>query len=149
VIRIPMSWRTAAAAAAVGALGGLLAWAPAAAADAQLEQAVARGRENFLHNTFGGGGRVCDTCHLGGGTLAGKRPDGVPMPSLSNAAAVFPRISEDDHAIITIADQVRMCVAGAIKGRAPAYGSDELNSLVAYVTSLAQGKSIDMGGAPK
>jgi thiosulfate dehydrogenase len=38
---------------------------------------------------------------------------------------------------------------GAIRGKPPAYSSDELNSLVAYVTSLSKGKVIDMGGAPR
>jgi len=119
------------------------------AADSQLQQAIARGSELFQHNTFGGRGRVCETCHLGGGTREGRRPDGAPIPSLSNAAAIFPRISQDDNRLITLADQVRVCIGGALNGNAPAYGSDELNSLVAYVTSLSQGKPIDMGGDPK
>jgi thiosulfate dehydrogenase len=126
----------------------LLPLEPAAAADAVLQQAIARGREHFLHDSFGGHGRVCDTCHLGGGTLAGKGPDGQPIPSLSNAAAIFPRVSEDGR-IITLSDQVRACVAGAIRGTPPAYGSDELNALLAYLGSLSQGKPLDMGGDPR
>jgi thiosulfate dehydrogenase len=121
----------------------------ASAADTALQQAIARGQDNFLHNTFGGHGRVCETCHLGGGTKQGQRPDGQPIASLSNAAAIFPRISGEDHALITLSDQVRACVGGAIRGTPPAYGSDELNSLVAYLTSLSQGKALDMGGDPK
>ncbi len=127
----------------------VMASAPAWAADPQLQQAIAHGKELFFHETFGGRGRVCESCHLGGGTRQGQRPDGEPIPSLSNAAAIFPRISEDDHKLITLADQVRVCVGGALNGHAPAYGSDELNSLVAYVTSLSQGKPIDMGADPK
>jgi thiosulfate dehydrogenase len=119
------------------------------AADPQLQQAIARGSELFQHNTFSGRGRVCETCHLGGGAREGRRPDGVPIPSLSNAATIFPRISQDDNRLITLADQVRICIGGALNGKAPDYGSDELNALVAYVTSLAQGKPIDMGGEPK
>jgi thiosulfate dehydrogenase len=120
------------------------------AADAPLQQAIARGADAFAHEKFGGSGRVCETCHLGGGLKEGRRPDGVAIPSLANAAAVFPRISDDDgHSVITLSDQVRACVMGAIRGKPPAYSSDELNSLVAYVTSLSKGKVIEMGGAPR
>jgi thiosulfate dehydrogenase len=138
-----------AAALALAALACICATGIAAAADPQLQQAVERGKDHFLHNTFGGSGHVCETCHLGGGTRQGMRPDGQPIPSLSNAAAIFPRTSGPDHKLITLADQVRACVTGAVQGKAPAYGSDELNSLVAYVTSLSQGKAIEMGGSPK
>jgi thiosulfate dehydrogenase len=132
------------------ALAGLLVRAAAPPADPQMQKAIARGADAFAHERFGGGGRVCESCHLGGGLLAGRRPDGVAIPSLANAAAVFPRISGDDgHSLITLSDQVRACVAGAIHGTPPAYASDELNALVAYVTSLSQGKAIDMGGNPK
>lgn len=134
---------------AVGSVLALLAPMAATAFDPQLQEAVARGHENFLHNTFGGSGRVCNTCHLGGGTRAGRLPNGEAIPSLANAAAIFPRIRQEDHALITLADQVRSCVAGAIKGKPPAYGSEELNSLVSYVTSLSEGKAIEMGGAPR
>ncbi len=130
-------------------LAALLCGTPARAADSPLQQAIARGRDHFLHDTFGGAGRVCDTCHLGGGTRAGQSPDGQPMPSLTNAAAVFPRIGEDGHTVITLPDQVRRCVAGAVKGKPPAYGSDDLNSLVLYVTSLSQGRSVDPGADPR
>jgi len=132
-------------------LGAIALIGPSAsrAADSQLQQAISRGSELFQHSTFGGRGRVCETCHLGGGTRQGRRPDGVPIPSLSNAATIFPRISQDDNKLITLTDQVRVCIGGALNGEAPAYGSDELNSLVAYVTSLSQGKPIDMGADPK
>lgn len=130
-------------------LAAFLVRAAVPAADPQLQKAIARGADSFAHEKFGGGGRVCESCHLGGGLPAGRRPDGVAIPSLSNAAAVFPRISDDGHSVITLSDQIRACVAGAIHGTAPAYGSDQLNSLVAYVTSLAQGKAIDMGGNPR
>lgn len=133
----------------LGAIACLLGATASHAADPELQQAIARGSELFLHNTFDGRGRVCESCHLGGGTQQGQLPDGRAIPSLSNAAAIFPRISEDDHRLITLTDQVRTCIGGALNGKPPAYGSPELNSLVAYVTSLSQGKAIDMGGRPK
>jgi thiosulfate dehydrogenase len=132
------------------ALAAFLVRAAVPAADPQLQKAIARGADSFAHEKFGGSGRVCESCHLGGGLQAGRRPDGVAIPSLANAAAVFPRLSGDDgHNVITLSDQVRACVAGAIRGTPPAYASDKLNSLVAYVSSLSQGKAIEMGGSPR
>jgi len=144
--------KTLAFAVAVSFLVPLLALplpAAAQAADAALAQAIARGKDNFTHNTFGGSGRYCESCHLQAGTQPGRLPDGEPIPSLTNAGTIFPRVRSEDNALITLADQVRTCAARALKGNPPAYGSDELNSLVSYITSLSQGKPIDMGGTPR
>lgn len=129
----------------------LLAVAPqlALALEPQLDKAVEQGKTMFSHETFGGNGKVCESCHLGGGRRPGKLPDGKPIPSLSNGAAIFPRIRAKDGKLVTLPDQVQTCIAGALHGKPPAYGSDELNALVSYVTSLSQGKSIDMGGKPQ
>jgi thiosulfate dehydrogenase len=118
-------------------------------ADPQLEKAVQQGKELFTHNTFNGNGRVCQTCHLSGGLAPGRLPDGKAIPSLANAAAVFPLFKPRQGKVVTLSDQIRNCVGGALEGQVPAYGSDELNALVVYVTSLSQGKSIDMGGKPQ
>ncbi len=118
-------------------------------ADPQLEKVIGQGKDAFTHNTFNGNGRVCQTCHLSGGMAPGKLPDGKVIPSLANAAAVFPLFKPRQGKVVTLPDQIRNCVEGALEGKAPAYGSDELNALVVYVTSLSQGKPIDMGGKPQ
>ncbi|BAP88105.1 cytochrome c, class I [Burkholderiales bacterium GJ-E10] len=129
-------------------LSALLA-SSAYAMDPQLAKAVAQGKQMYLHDTFGGNGRVCNSCHLGGGREPGRLPDGTRIPSLTNAAAIFPRISRRNGHLITLPDQVAHCIGGALQGNPPDYGSAQLNALVAYVTSLAQGKPIDMGGKPR
>jgi len=121
----------------------------ALAADAHLEQAIAQGKQLFTQPSFGGNGKTCQSCHLSGGTTAGKLPNGKTIPSLNNAAAIFPRYSAKRHKVIQLSDQVRGCIAKAIQGKPPAYGSARLNALVSYLTSLSQGKPIDMGGKPK
>lgn len=123
--------------------------AGAYAADAELDKMIAEGQKNYAHNTFNGNGRVCESCHVGGGKEAGKLPNGKAIPSLANAAAIFPRINQKSGKLVTLSDQVRNCAANALQGTPPEYGSEELNSLVTYITSLAQGKAIDMGGMPK
>ena len=63
-------------------------------------------------------------------------PNGKAIPSLENAAAIFPHVRARDHKLVTLPDQVHSCVAGALKGTPPDYGSEDLNALVAYITSL-------------
>lgn len=119
----------------------------AAESAAPLQAAVAKGKDIFMHPTFGGNGKACTSCHHNGGTGPGALPDGTKLPSLSNAAAIFPRLNKKGK-LVTLEDQVRNCVAGAIKGTPPAYDSAEMRHLVVYLTSLSQGKAIDMGGKP-
>jgi thiosulfate dehydrogenase len=127
----------------------LLLSQPAAAANAELGQAVAQGKELFSHETFGGNGKVCESCHLGGGKEAGRLPNGKAIPSLVNAAAIFPRFQQRTGKVITLTDQIRSCATNALEGTPPDYGSDKLNALASYITSLAQGKPLDMGGTPQ
>ncbi len=114
-----------------------------------MAQWIKMGKEAFSHETFAGNGRVCETCHLQGGMVPGQRPDGAPIPSLANAAAIYPRFNGRQGKVITLQDQIRGCAGNALEGTPPAYGSDTLNALTVYLTSLAQGKPLDMGGKPQ
>lgn len=115
-----------------------------------LADMVAKGKSIFLHETFGGRGMTCDSCHTGGG-LGPTIVPGSSMqgPSLSNAAAVFPRYKPDDRRVMTLADEIHGCIQGALGGKAPDYDSDTMRALETYLTSLAQDKRIDMGGKYK
>ena len=119
------------------------------AADTQLENAILQGKNSFAHDTFGGNGKACVSCHLAGGTEPGKLPNGKSIPSLANAATIFPRFQQRSGKVITLTDQIRSCATNALQGTPPDYGSEELNSLASYITSLAQGKPMDMGGTPQ
>lgn len=130
-------------------LGLLLGMGSGWAAEQGLDQALQQGKRLFTHETFGGNGAVCESCHLNGGVGPGRRPDGQAIPSLTNAAAVFPRYKAKAGKVFTLQDQIRGCVGMALEGTAPAYGSEQLNDLTVYLTSLAQGKAIDMGGEPR
>jgi len=123
--------------------------AGAAANGDSLQQVVERGKALFMTATFEGSGRHCNTCHKGGGMANGALPDGAQLPSLSNAAAIFPRYDEDNHRVKTLQDQVQFCALNALKGKPPAYDSAEMTELVSYLTSLSQGKPVDMGGKPQ
>jgi len=125
-----------------------LSAAQAADMATQLQSAAKEGKDIFMHPSFGGNGKACNSCHHDGGTGPGALPDGTPLPSLNNAAAIFPRLNKKGK-LVTLQDQVHNCVAGAIEGTPPAYDSDKMRLLVVYLTSLSQGKTIDMGGKPR
>ncbi|MHB8569433.1 MAG: c-type cytochrome [Metallibacterium sp.] len=128
---------------------GLCAPAAWAKGPDPLHAAIKSGSHLFTTDTFGGRGMTCQSCHSGGGKIAGQLANGSKIPSLSNAAAIFPRFSPKFGKVITLEDQIRGCIAGRLGGKPPAYGSQKLNDLVSYLTFLSNGKPIDMGGKPK
>lgn len=134
----------------VALLGGYAGLTTANAAEqSPLASAVSKGKSLFMHDTFGGNGMTCEACHRAAGLGPTVLPNGAKFPSLSNAAAIFPRYNPRAHKVITIEDQIRGCVARGLGGKPPAYSSASMHELVAYLTSLSQGKPIDMGGKPK
>ena len=119
------------------------------AAEPQLEKAIEIGKGLFVHETFGGNGATCQSCHVAGGVGPGVLLNAKAIPSLSNAATIFRRFNPKSNKIVTLEDQVRSCIAGGLHGTPPASGSEQLTQLVTYLTSLAQGKPLDMGGKPQ
>lgn len=91
-------------------------------------------------------GITCATCHLHGGRTAGRLPDGRQIPSLRNAAAIFPRFAHGR--VVTLSHQIRHCVRQGLGGTAPAYGGRALVDLVAYLGALAHGQRIAIGAPP-
>jgi len=135
----------------IGALSlGVVSLSAHAAADADsLQQVVDKGKELFMTASFNGNGRHCTTCHKGGGLEMSELPNGKKFPSLSNAASIFPRYIAKQHLVRTLPDQVQHCVRNAIEGKPPAFDSAEMTELVSYLTSLSQGKPMNMDGKPQ
>lgn len=126
---------------------------PAMADPVQLESgplsdAVNLGQKLFQSETFGGMGKTCNKCHPDSGKSGSTSPEGKPIPSLNNAATIFPRYHARTDKVFTLSDQIRHCI-GEIKGTPPDYGSEKLAALVTYVSSLAEGQAINLGGRPK
>lgn len=134
--------------------GVTVAWAsPAALA---LAQAVANGARLFATDSFGGHERTlsgqpttCATCHSHGGRTMGRLPNGKPIPSLINAAAIFPRYNPHMHRVVTLETQIRACVRNGLLGHPPAYGSRAMADLVSYLGSLAHGQPVAIGAKPR
>ncbi|HUW97875.1 MAG TPA: hypothetical protein VMV40_03390 [Acidiferrobacter sp.] len=139
---------------------GLAAFAAATTAFASpasvaLAKAVHAGEHIFNTDTFGGHEQsfhgtltTCSTCHIDGGRVMGRLPNGRKIPSLVNAAAIFPRYSPHAGKVITLETQIRGCAHNALLGRAPAYGGRTMVDLVSYLGSLAHGQPVNIGGKP-
>jgi len=115
-----------------------------------LAKTIAKGKQIFTHDDFGGRGMTCATCHKAAGTGPTQVPGrNMKGPSLNNAAAIFPKYKRRNGKVITLADQIHGCIAGAMGGQPPGYNSDKMRALVTYLTSLSEGKAIHMGGKLK
>ena len=110
---------------------------------------VAKGQHLFAMEKFGGNGKTCESCHLGGGKTSGMLPNGRKLPSLINAAAIFPRYASSLQQAVTLEGQIRKCIQGGLEGTAPEYGGIDLVALVTYLGSIAYGQTVDIGGVPK
>ncbi len=135
-------------AAALAAALQLAAARSASAAETPLQTAVAKGAQLFATATFGGNGGACESCHIGGGKGPGQMGD-RKLPSLLNAAAIYPRFSQGAGRIITLEGQVQSCIKGALAGTPPQPGSPDLVAITAYLGSIAKGQPVEIGGAPK
>ncbi|MDA8390477.1 MAG: hypothetical protein M0Z76_07080 [Gammaproteobacteria bacterium] len=89
---------------------------------------------------------TCATCHADGRT-PGHLPSGRTIPSLANAAAIFPRVTADGH-LRTLPEEIRHCVRTGIEGRAPSFGGPAMVDLEVYLASIAQGTPLTPNGAP-
>jgi len=114
-----------------------------------LAQAVDKGASLFAHETFGGNGNTCETCHVGGGKVPGMAPNGKTLPSLLNAAAIYPRFSRSAGQVVTLEGQIYQCIRGGLGGTPPAAGSPDLVAIAAYLGSIAQGQVVGIGTVPK
>ena len=104
-----------------------LASRQAAATEPQLEKAVQDGQALFVHETFGGAGNTCQTCHVEGGAGPGKSGKGDAIPSLANAqqlSAFHPKANK----VETLEEKIGHCIAGALRGQPPAYGSEQITA---------------------
>jgi thiosulfate dehydrogenase len=71
------------------------------------------------------------------------------IPSLNNAAAILPGYNPRLGRAITLQGLIHNCIMGAVQGTPPAYDSAEMADPVSYLSSLSQGKPMQMGGKPE
>jgi len=79
-----------------------------------------------------GNGLNCTSCHLNGGT----KPHAAPWAGLWG---VFPAYSARAAKVITLADRVNDCFERSMNGKAIAYDSMEMTSILSYMQFISTG----------
>ncbi|MDA8361760.1 MAG: hypothetical protein M0Z44_07185 [Gammaproteobacteria bacterium] len=87
---------------------------------------------------------TCATCHADGRT-PGHLPSGRTIPSLAQAAALFPRVTANGT-LRTLPAEIRHCVRSGIQGRVPSFGGPVMVDLEAYLASIARGTPLAPNG---
>ena len=109
-----------------------------------MQNAIKNGSTLFASTSLGSRGNSCMTCHRGGGRSEGILPNGKSIPSLIGAAATFPHYNKRAGQVITLDMQVNSCIKNALLGKQLPYNSNKMIALVSYLTSLSQGKKINL-----
>ena len=122
------------------ALALIFGYAPYAFADHSVIHSIAHGKELFNDPKLGNNttGLTCNGCHPVGGTAGGEA--GVIMSS----AVTFPKVKGPQKKVITLGQMINVCIANRLKGEPLDLNSQDAVDLVAYVTSLSQGKAVNL-----
>jgi len=121
-----------------------------------LKASVKRGSKLFNDTTLGKNstGQSCASCHPKGGTIGGAAEMSwkgmdmkVAIPSLKKAATHFPKPAGPMKAVVDLTGMNNMCIMTFLKGTPLDRNAQESVDLAAYVTSFADGKKVDPGGA--
>ncbi|HSG05038.1 MAG TPA: cytochrome c peroxidase, partial [Nitrospiria bacterium] len=114
-----------------------------------LEAGIKRGEKLFKDTTLGKNTtrKSCATCHKNGGSIGGAtemtwkgKTMKVNIPTLKGAAANFPKPMGPMKALVDLAGMNNMCIMTFLEGQPLDKNSQEATDLVAYITSLSDGK---------
>lgn len=97
--------------------------------------------QEFFNTVRGGKGKSCASCHGGAS----------PQKSLDGAAAAFPKWSDRAGRVLSLEDQINMCLKGAMGAEPLKYKSGSMNGISLYVRSLSYGQKVNVetGGKAK
>ncbi len=102
---------------------------------AELQKSVERGQTLFSDTTLGTSGMSCNSCHMEGGTKAGKMT-GMTTSPFDNLAAKYPKYFTMGKRVMTLDQVVIFCIVNPLKGKPPAWDDQKLTDLTAYVASV-------------
>ena len=105
-------------------------------AQMQLRQAEHRGDVLFHSQALGMNGLSCDTCHVDGGRFS-HRLGLQRIPSLVQAKRAFPLVTANRE-IVTLEDQINLCLMHHMEGHALSPESPKLALLDLYLRHLSR-----------
>jgi len=106
---------------------------------AEFKGSVERGKALFNDPKLGTTGQTCNTCHMKGGTVAGKMGD-MDLKAFDALNAAYPKYWMMAKKVMTLDQVVNWCITTPLKGEALAWDDMRLTDLVAYCASVTPAK---------
>ena len=101
----------------------------------ELAKSVENGKKLFNDTTLGTSGMTCNSCHMEGGTKAGKMGD-MSIPPFDDLAPKYPKYFMMAKKVMTLDQVVNFCIVNPLKGKALAWDDQKLTDLTAYCASV-------------
>ena len=102
---------------------------------AELAKSVENGKKLFSDTTLGTSGMTCNSCHMEGGTKAGKMGE-MAVPAWDNLAPQYPKYFMMAKRVMTLDQVVNWCIKEPLKGKPLAWDDQKLTDLTAYCASV-------------
>jgi thiosulfate dehydrogenase len=109
---------------------------------AELKKSIERGKALFMDPKLGTSGMSCNSCHMEGGTKAGKMKD-MDIKPFDNLAAGYPKYFMMAKKVMTLDQVVNWCILKPMKGEPLAWDDARLTDLTAYVASVKHMKKAE------
>jgi thiosulfate dehydrogenase len=101
----------------------------------ELAKSIENGKKLFNDKTLGTSGQTCNSCHMEGGTKAGKMAE-MTVSAFDNLAAKYPKYLATAQRVMTLDQIVNWCILKAMQGKALAWDDQKLTDLTAYCASV-------------
>ena len=82
----------------------------------ELKQAITRGKDLFADESLGTNGMSCNSCHVEGGTKAGKMGD-MEIPPFTNVAKKYPMYFKMAEKVMTLDQVINWCILTPMEGK--------------------------------
>jgi thiosulfate dehydrogenase len=102
---------------------------------AELAASVESGKALFYDESLGTSGMTCNSCHMEGGTMAGKMGD-MAIPAWDHLGAKYPKYFAMAKRVMTLSQVVNWCIDHPLEGQAFTWDDQKLTDLTAYVASV-------------
>ena len=103
--------------------------------EVEMKASIERGKNLFMDPRLGTTEETCNSCHMKGGTIAGKLGD-LEVGAFDNLKAKYPRYWPMAAKVMTLDQVVNFCITNPLKGEALVWNDQRLTDLVAYCASV-------------
>jgi len=99
----------------------------------ELKQAFMRGKDLFMDTSLGTNGMSCNSCHVEGGTKAGKMGD-MTIPPFAHVATKYPMYFKMAGKVMTLDQVINFCVTTPMEGNPLAWDDQRIADLAMYIS---------------